>query len=222
LFIFTRCVKNDYIHDILEEKMKKVLLVLVAFMLIFAVAGCNNGSSGSLKPFAKFGPPEEEEAPPSWKVDEVIYDLATWIANDGSPLTGTLTVAGTPKPIEKSGEGTVLSIVDGKLSVSRGPDSWAGVDLSLEVIRKYIADYKFEISFTSDKEPNGKLGRAPDAPYSQDIPSTTTGTGPYVITGDIPADFANEKGHTQVRLTAGAVSTPFVVSAFSLTFKGKR
>jgi hypothetical protein len=44
--------------------MKKVLLVLVVFALIFAVVGCNNGSSGSLKPFAKFGPEEPDPPPP--------------------------------------------------------------------------------------------------------------------------------------------------------------
>jgi hypothetical protein len=66
---------------ILEEKMKKVLLVLVAFMLIFAVVGCNNGSSGSLKPFAKFGP-EDVVDPNEWFNEAV--GMTTGIAAQGS------------------------------------------------------------------------------------------------------------------------------------------
>jgi hypothetical protein len=52
LSVFFAVAQKSKIPNFLEEKMKKILLVLLAFMLVFAIAGCNNDTlKGSPKPF---------------------------------------------------------------------------------------------------------------------------------------------------------------------------
>jgi hypothetical protein len=221
--------------------MKKVLMILLAFSLVFgfALTACGNSSgiadlAAEVEAMRKYAPPVVEEE--GLQVGDVVLELADLIGD--AAVGDELTVAA---PVAKSGSVTltVVSVGDAKgVKVSGRTEDYHGVDVSLSGLdfSKYVYEVTFA-GFTIGKGTSASPAVTPAAavkigqsanPYDDLFALVTVALNTPVDGGwkDVAPIFGPPPGQMTMRISAnedpyssGGHKEDFTVTKFAIRVK---
>ena len=191
--------------------MRKILLVLVAFMLIFALVGCNMGVGKQPNKNAPFKFLNRDLNLPDYEAGTVVYQY-TKAGITGTRYGGTNDVYGQlPAPLQNCGP-TVYNISAAGLECASRTDNWHGVDIQTALIKEFLVDGIFEYEVSYSGTPAGiKLGE-PAGNYG----NLATGASP--LKWEATANY----GHDRIRVQADTAVAAFTITEIKITYKGSR
>jgi ATP phosphoribosyltransferase regulatory subunit HisZ len=213
--------------------MKKVLMILLAFSLVFGLAftACGNSSgiadlAAEVEAMRKYAPPKVEVEEEGLEVGDVVLELADLIGD--AEVGDELTVAA---PITKEGAVTLTVVAVGGtkgVEVSGRTADYHGVNVDLSGLD--FAKYEYEVTFAGYTTPAGSAGvkiGQPASPYDDllALPTVTANTPAVSPATALAPIFGPSPGQMTMRIAAATIpyasghTNNFTVTEFVIAVK---
>jgi hypothetical protein len=203
--------------------MRKILLVLVALMVVFALIGCDNGTKArtvNTKTFfveADDGGDEEDPGPqaPTVPAGVIVGSLDGWFEANATPDGVIGSIPGTDTFLKQVGTMS-YSKAGGNFVIPGRTQNWHGIDI---VIPEDVTTKKYTVYVEVVGSPAGiKLGQ-PDDPWGT-LTSTLTNTIPATLVYEVPANYLATQPAVRVQADVGVAS--FSLSDIKVIMTGAR